>query len=127
MKHGLKLFIFICLWQLICHTNLMGQTLGNMYVWSDSAYIDTDVTSFTPTVRWEYVEVWCDSAEWYAKIGASSTGIDTASWSSRVPIKIDPGTRLVIGPGIKLRKLDAWAVNGSGDLFFFGYKKTEQY
>jgi len=34
---------------------------------------------------------------------------------------------LVIGPGIKLRKLDAWVVNGSGDLFFFGYKKTEQY
>ncbi|KKK54731.1 hypothetical protein LCGC14_3081740 [marine sediment metagenome] len=126
MKHGIKLFIIVCLWQLICHSLVFGQ-LGNMYVWTDSAYIDTDVTNFTPSVRWEYVEVWCDSAEWYAKIGASSTGVDTTDWSSRDPLKIDPGTRLVIGPGIKLRKLSAWAVNGDGFLFFFGYKKSAQY
>ena len=127
MKHGLKLFIIICLWQLTCHTTVFGQSLGNLYVWSDSAYITTSVSNFIPTVRWEYVEVWVDSASWYAKIGASSTGIDTASWSSREPIMMEAGDRLVIGPGIKLRKLSAWTVNGTGNIYFWGYKKSTQY
>lgn len=124
MQHGIKLFIIVCLWQIICHSFVFGQ---NVYTWTDSIYITTSVTNFTPSVRWEYVEVWADSVEWYARIGASSTGVDTTDWSSRDPVKWGPGDRMIVGPGIKLRKLSVWAVNGTGWLFFWGYKKSAQY
>lgn len=122
MKHGLKLFIFVCL--CLCQQSAIGQ---GVYTWTDTLRITTTPASVTPSVRWEYVEIWSDSVEWMARQGASSTGIDTTSWSSRDPIRWMAGERMRVGPGIKLRKLEYWAVTGSGWLYFWGYKTSAQY
>jgi len=119
MKHLIKLFIFLCLWQ----TNAIGQ----MYTWSDTTVITSTPTTFTPTVRWEFIMCWSDSVEWMSRVGASSTGIDTTSWDSRDPLRWAPGEKMFIGPGLKMRKLEVWTVTGTGVLYRWGYKRSAQY
>lgn len=101
------------------------QILGNSYVWQDTVGINGVAKDSTFRTKWEYVECWTDSVDWYAIIGASSSGIDTAGFTDRRPILIKAGDVMVIGPELKLRRLRFWSRSGSGILNFFGEKKTK--
>jgi len=101
------------------------QILGNSYVWQDTVGISGIAKDSTFAKKWEYIECWTDSVDWYAIIGASASGIDTAGFVSRKPILIRAGDVLIIGPELKLRRLRFWSRSGSGTLNFLGEKKTK--
>ena len=120
---SLSIIISIMLFLLLSVRGYCG-ILGNTYVWQDTLSISGTYVDSLFSTKWEYVECWTDSVDWYAIIGASTSGVDTANWNSRKPLLFRAGDVMIIGPELKLRRLKVWTRSGTGILNMFGEKKT---
>lgn len=131
MKRGIRRFLKIIFLVVVCQIILQpsaeAQILGNHYVWQHRIAITSTAQDSLFDVKWEYVTIWTDSLDWYLKSGASSSGVDTTSWSSRDYVRHSGGDAVVFGPGVYLRRAWFRTVTGSDYINFFGLKKSSQY
>lgn len=112
---------------LLCPSDGSCQILGNSYTWQDTIVISGTAIDSLYTVKWESISMWADSVDWYIIVGASARGVDTTSWSSRIPTLINAGDIFVIDDGKKLRRAKFWTRSGTGTMNVLGEKKTSQY
>lgn len=99
------------------------QSIGNMFLWSDSVLTTTAEIDSLFDKNWDQVLIKSDSVVLWLKIGAP----DTNNWDNRDYYKLENGESIVIGPSTKLTRL-AWKTDtGTGNIFFAGIKRIKQH
>ena len=97
--------------------------LGNRYFHTDTLNISTSARDTTWTTSWEVATIYADTVNVMLTIGAPDVG----EWASRLPMYLETGMSLTIGPTPKLKRLKVSTTTGVGVLYIVGYKKARQY
>lgn len=116
----MKKVLFILL---VVSTMAFGQSLGNRYLWVCKVPVTTTALDCTFSVQWEQVVVFSDTLDLDLKIGAP----DISSWGSRSYARLEAGASFSFEAPVRLKKLSAKTVNGTGFLWLVGTKKSRQF
>ncbi len=102
---------------------LSAQTLGSHYFWANSYTVSGTSIDQYFSDPWEYCSIYADTVDVLLRIGAP----DTTSWSSRTWIYLPSGSTIEFSPFIKLRRIEAKTVSGTGTLYIVGFKRKPQF